>query len=1336
MAQAFSPRAWAAINHTINSTTKLDAIGAEIHTSVDATHLVSFMAYTNVGHFVLDGTNKADTVIFTKGDESDSAVQVTDNLPLFDIKSMKGTIIFRNVAFHLASANAVLISGADQTKKNNNIIFDSCLIFGEAANSTFLTWWGDANSKVQIYRSFINMGNGGGVSLTAGTVDLRNNVFNFAGLVTTTSTQLFRLDHNTIVRTQFDANGDHLKSDYKVIDNLFTHHSQQNALGIGGDTAYFPMLFSNFNESSPSVKRNVAYDAWRGFEPPPGARFTSDSTNKRIVTPVAGKDSAEAWDWYKAYPAVGFDFGLDKSPDPYNVFPGKTAFTGTTPDNKTLKIFFKPSSIPRRCLPQWGGAVLDSLMNDSLRLLWPGQQGLTLGDHVFFGLDSMNISPVTGPGGNPVLLAYTGSWNKPAQSEPVSKPGRFVNGFPAAVAFHPAYLCGTPRGLKIVPTTAIPPDRLVFGKVDSAGYTVINGYQSPPLRDSLRYLNTSYGFTTTAVISVAPGDSMVFGTSLVRPKDPASIPYRSDKVFWWVKDLDTLLAADQVQDSVYVSTVRDLPKLEAYLVERLSARKGKDLFPIRNGSVTVRTSGGFQIDIDSTAYKPDSNLFGKPSAGVGFGWAGRTDSDTVEIRFKKTAGMEAFRDSAGSISAFPYQDDSGGYARLRIGKTDSGKAFFMGVAYNVAANKSVDTVIDGVKINGFLSSSPGRIAVRQLDASVLGEDDSTFKDARFLGGFLIDTLHLNVTSANWEAFIPLIKGPGDISKMEVYGWNGHDWRTRLPIIVPSAGPLQVKSIGKNIIGLAAIERVLPANTYINIKFQPNEKNELVFSTSYKDTVNHDIVSFKVEIKSVDQNGLVDTVLSAAKPIGQSAVFPPLDGKIATYRFIYLKGDGTEYSRESAVTTKPAWNPASLFIAERTKLEDQWALIGFPANGNLSKVLLRQPLNRGDTVLDVRYLLRLKTVNGKARYDTIPDRDADTFKFNAGDALLLGSTRRYKVVADSSLTFQEAKEFTTAPAQDSGWKLIACPFPIYFLAGNVKSSESMGSFMLLDLDLLATPRTYIWRPEATLQPFKGYAYFFHKGETLTFNPFMAMAAATAKVSAGSGRAYEASVRGADRSSRALLTDAAGQRSIPFLPVPGGGLEMRLGGGEGFLRKNLAKLDALDETVEFRSPGAMKAAFALNPSGASPVFQQVRLIDVTVGKIYEGGDLLSLPLRKGPQTFRLLAGDRGFVEERTRAALAGAPREILLSQNFPNPVRRSTRILLDWPAAPGPDRTAVLEVFDTRGRAVQRLDLGRVAMGRQVLDLDAGGWNPGIYTYRLTVTTGSESMRMQKRMLVAK
>lgn len=84
----------------------------------------------------------------------------------------------------------------------------------------------------------------------------------------------------------------------------------------------------------------------------------------------------------------------------------------------------------------------------------------------------------------------------------------------------------------------------------------------------------------------------------------------------------------------------------------------------------------------------------------------------------------------------------------------------------------------------------------------------------------------------------------------------------------------------------------------------------------------------------------------------------------------------------------------------------------------------------------------------------------------------------------------------------------------------------------------------------------------------------------------------------------------------------------------------------------------------------------------------------------------------------------PTDIALGANYPNPFNPQTTIRYEV-SVPGDLR---LDVFDVHGRSVAVLANGVHAAGSYVVRFDGAGLASGVYTYRLTSTTGSLTRRM--------
>ncbi|GEM_PF-2614884 len=1310
-------------------------------------HIINFAYYGNVGSFKLDSpTDRVESLTFQRSSVDSDGVIKVDNTFL-DIKNMPGKIILKGLAFQLTTPKSVLISGLDPAKVNGSLLIDSCFIYADSLDNSFLTWWGANGSAIEIRNSYfvVKGGKAGSTKmlLTAPNVSFTNNLLNFSGSVSATSiTKKFESRSNTVNKTQFELLGKLDAGALPAMDfsqNLFVHHGAVDAFG---GTAFFALNFSNFNDLKVVVQFNKLYKTWNGFDFPAGARFSANSSNILIDT-LAGKPSSELWNWYTESldsNKTGLLSGDGKLVR-YNVLPGDTSYSWSLGRGE-IRMDCQPAIFPRQI--RIDTTDIEAVSNkDSAgqRRVFPSIGVLQFGafrtNRIIMGLAASF--------GKPTLLANDsldkGNFTAQIGSGTVNaNPSVYENTMPAARKFVLVNTGNTPVGNAIRP--AIPDlnaqDKLLFTRVDSAGYTTLLSPAAQNLPKDLRSLRSNWKITTTAVVN---------STVVIGAQENDS-PYSSDKVYWLFKNPDTLIQAVKSPtgpDSLkYVATVKynsAKGSLEAYLVEKLSVPRGGIVIPVSDGSVKAVSTAGFQLTIDSS-YVVDTVAYGIPTKGYSFTWPLKAVLDSVTLVLKPRPDQDLFVKLGGGAPVLvgAVRDTNGNFT-TQISEVNKGKVFFMAIEYNVVKDTPYLKVFpDTVQLSGFTSSTSGKLLYEPLSDALKESLNGVVKDYRFLGGKQMKAISLATINAKAPYDMQFAtKGTQNASKVEAYTYDGQAWSPTPLTGTYTGGKFNVLQVPASTRAIAVIERLQAAETYVKVETKV-VGNILTVASSYINDSIQNITGYCVELKWVNSVGTVEPEGCAVtdkmvinQPITKTLV-PNAGYQIRIQYFIgEEKINGRQFEILPGISLSVNYAAEAADVAVKAK--GRWNLIGFPVGGQFSKIMVNQHDAIPDTVKDSTAVMRIKKGPGPAVFQTITN--LDSIQVKRGEAYLLASAHTFKTVVTAADTLSIKPDTL---ALDTGWNFIANPFPIDMVVGKIRTTLNRPlTFWRLDRSGPVGKGTYTWTRESTLRPFLGYAFHAKPGELLAFDPFAdtlpGLNTLPAKVSAAGAVVAELEVRlespwGA---SAMTISSLRGAESVPFLGTPGSGPQLRLGGGSGYMIKAVANAANIDEPVEIRSPANGSASFTLSrPFQAGTA---MRLIDLRSGAVYDEAGAKSMAVSEGSQAFRLLAGDPAFVEARTQAFLSAAPAEINLSQNYPNPFRGRTNVELRWPAWQGGARTASLDVIDMQGRFFKHVDLGEVRVGRQVLTLDASTWSPGMYLYRLTVVTRDRSIHLQKRMLVS-
>jgi hypothetical protein len=1339
----------ASVPYTVTPQNSLDQISVDLKNKASQPQgyrIIQFSSYENVGQLKLDsiGTTVDSIVLMRSSPDSDGVITVS-NGALLDLKRIAVPVILRGLAFQLGP-KGMLIAGAETGKENRNLVLDGCFIYADTLETAFLSWLADNASSIEIKNSFF-VAKGAKASVTrinvtAGNVTLTNNLFNFPGAISAVNiASNLEIRSNTFNRTQLDLSGKVLPGVLircVINRNLFAHHGSADAFG---SQFFWTALISGFDDLSSQVSANRMYGSWKGFDYPSDSRWLSSNTNVRNGdTLIDGKFPAELWNWYTE--DKDSTTGLLSGPlgrKRYNVLPGEKSKTLLLRQD-SLTAHFRPAVFPRTItlLPDNRGYSL----NPAIRMRYAGMGALYFGP---FRIDSLTMAkpPVHG---KPVLLvpSDSGFVIQNSTTSILDANSRFVNASPAARYFILGDSANTPSGTGVAvgtgPGLLNSKERAVFARVDSAGATRIDVTGNMGIPPRYRYLNEGYTIHTTAKIN----STIDFGGAA----DFTPFWDRDTTIYWMVKP-DTFVKAAKgatgPDSGIYMARASintELGDWSAYLVEKLAVPRDGTAFtlPGGEGEVHAGAAKGYQLDIDS-AGTYDATAYGFGTRGYAFNWAGREDADTLFLILKAKPDQDAFMKTGTAIDPVGYEALPDSRYQIAVGKADSGKVFFVATKFNILANESVNrSVSDGVALSNYQSDKSGKLSFADIVPAYLdslnASSDTTFRNTSFLGGKELRAAYLNPIAAFGMKFgIGSIR---DTSKVETWSFDGIAWTrvTGVPVPGPSIFADGLPPATQRVI---VVERLQAPENYVTSgKPVSIGKNAISVKPVYPvsgDTL-RPVTGYCLQLQSVNTAGTVETTDCVQKSIGEETQVHLDSNSAYLYRIQYFMGQD-KFVRPFELLQNVTWDPRVTLEAGFASLRRyRWHLLGFPFNDSLKNIV---PKVEGDKLesdaKDETALLRITTTPESTYFE--PMNNLESIKVRAGESYLLASAWNREIRTKTAEVLPPAP---VTLALKKGWNFIANPFPISFQASRVQSKDTVLAFFELTYDsaVTAPASKYDWAESAVLKAYHGYAVHADTAEELVFDPFYVPPTAAnpaAKSAAGSAASWlQARLESPWGGSKAILSGGAGQRNVRYLPTPGSGIALRIGGRDGYRVKAVRNLARVDEDIEITAPAAGSAAFRLSGSGGEPGVM-MRLIDLTSGRVYDENAAASVALAKGSQPFRLLAGDAGFVEERTRTFLAGAPAEIGLSQNFPNPFRGKTAVALDWPVWNGGERRAVLEVLDMGGRDVARVRLDGIRMGRQVVTLDAAGWAPGIYLYRLTVVTSGKRVSLQKRMLVS-
>jgi hypothetical protein len=159
---------------------------------------------------------------------------------------------------------------------------------------------------------------------------------------------------------------------------------------------------------------------------------------------------------------------------------------------------------------------------------------------------------------------------------------------------------------------------------------------------------------------------------------------------------------------------------------------------------------------------------------------------------------------------------------------------------------------------------------------------------------------------------------------------------------------------------------------------------------------------------------------------------------------------------------------------------------------------------------------------------------------------------------------------------------------------------------------ASADVYGWTGnETTLEPHVGYAYHFQPGEILTLDPWKSTAVlpkqstgySSTTASHSSFRTWISFAGSGAESTIELLPNGKREEEIPWLGVPGGNVDFKVGASKGYFRKSIAYPALTELPVRIRTSKPQKSSWNFFPGALE---MRAILVDSVLGIAYAPGD----------------------------------------------------------------------------------------------------------------------------------
>ena len=161
------------------------------------------------------------------------------------------------------------------------------------------------------------------------------------------------------------------------------------------------------------------------------------------------------------------------------------------------------------------------------------------------------------------------------------------------------------------------------------------------------------------------------------------------------------------------------------------------------------------------------------------------------------------------------------------------------------------------------------------------------------------------------------------------------------------------------------------------------------------------------------------------------------------------------------------------------------------------------------------------------------------------------------------------------------------------------------------------------------------------------------------------------------------------------------------------------------LHLRAPGDQSVTLRIDGMD-NVAYPSARLVERSTGRVHNLKSEMRIVVhphqnRESARRLVLLVGKEAFVERETAKVL---PDDVILQQNYPNPVSGRTTIEFTLPR----EQSLQLEVYDILGRRVRVLASGSHDAGFHQVEFSGGRLASGVYFYRLRTEKSVETRKM--------